>query len=57
MMHEFYCEILGKEVGLLKKKIEVSVNFGQKKGLIESKNGIDHLNSKSRTVNQKGLIL
>ncbi len=39
MSLEVYCEIVGKEVGLLKKKVEVNVDFGEAKGWIESLTG------------------
>lgn len=32
MKQEVYCEIVAKETGLLKKKIKVEVDFGEKKG-------------------------
>ncbi len=35
MSQEVYCEVVGKEVGLLKKKIEVEVDMGQEKGWLE----------------------
>lgn len=39
MPQEIYCEIVGKEVGILKKKIEVEVDFGQEKGWLERAGG------------------
>jgi len=36
MPQEVYCELIGKEAGMLAKKIEVGVDFGESKGLIES---------------------
>lgn len=39
MSQEIYCEILGNEVGLLKKKVHITIDFGQEKGWIESITG------------------
>ena len=39
MQYEVYCEIVGKEVGLLKKKVEITIDFGQEKGWVESLTG------------------
>lgn len=39
MSREIYCEIVGREVGLLKKKVEVNIDFGEAKGWIESLKG------------------
>lgn len=36
MSQEVYCEVVGKEVGLLRIKVEVSVDFGEAKGWVES---------------------
>lgn len=33
MKQEVYCEIVAKEIGLLKKKIKIEVDFGDKKSL------------------------
>jgi len=35
MKQEVYCEIVAKETGLLKKKIKVEVDFGEKKGFFK----------------------
>ena len=38
-MNEVYCEIVGTAVGFIKTKVQVSVDFGQDKGLFERAGG------------------
>ncbi|GAB2197058.1 hypothetical protein [Sessilibacter sp. MAH4] len=39
MMQEVYCEVVGRSVGLIKKKIEINVDFGESIGWIERLTG------------------
>lgn len=39
MAKEVYCEIVGKAKGLFGQKVEIDVDFGQKKGFFESISG------------------
>lgn len=39
MKQEVYCEIVAKTVGLLKKKVRISVDFGEKKGFFKDLTG------------------
>ena len=36
---EIYCEVVSKQVGLLKKKVQIEVDFGNPKGLFSSSAG------------------
>jgi len=57
MSNEVYCEVVGKEVGILNKKVEITVDFGQAKGWVESLTGENPLkDSSGKTIKFNSMI-
>lgn len=56
MSQEVYCEVVGKEVGLFKKKVEVEVDMGQEKGWLERMVGDPLKDENGRVVRFNSMI-